>query len=63
MIVPDEFEFKVSKQLAENREAISGLITTATGGAENVTTFFNVLEIEDEDTQQSIINKILTSEA
>lgn len=63
LIVPDEFDFKVTKQLEESQQTITKLIETTTGGSGDVSTFYKVHEIEAEDTQQSIINDILSSES
>lgn len=60
-IVPDEFQFKIEKQLTENVASLGKVIGSSETYKGMVSTHFNVHEIEDEDTVDIIVKKMLSS--
>lgn len=61
IIVPDEFLFKMEKQLQETAENLTKVIADNENYKDKVEIFFNVLEIDEDDTTDTIVNKVLSA--
>jgi hypothetical protein len=61
LIVPDEFIFKVEKQLEENKQNLQLLIDSNDSYKKKIDVFLNVIEIEEDNTVDTIMNQILSS--
>jgi len=60
-IVPDEFQFKIEKQLSENVDSLSKVIDSNEIYKGRILTGFKIHEIEEDDTVDVIVNKMLSS--
>ncbi|MFB6319526.1 hypothetical protein [Saccharicrinis sp. FJH54] len=60
-IVPDEFQFKIEKQLSDNVNSLSKVIDSNEQYKGKILTNFKIHEIEEEDSVEVIVNKMLSS--
>lgn len=61
IIVPDEFQFKIEKQLSENVETLEKVIDNNSSYKGKILTQYNIHEIEDEDSVDVIVKHMLSS--
>ena len=60
-IVPDEFQFRIEKQLAEDVDALSKVIDNNETYKGKIVITFNIHEIEEDDNVEIIVKKMLSS--